>query len=139
MDIGGYGGTNFINIENQRGGMLGDSLEYWGIPTAISLLECLTVPGMPIIASGGIRSALDIARCLALGATAVGMALPFLHLTAYSDEDMLAAAQRLIYQLKSVLLLCNAVNIIELRQHPLVISGKTREWMQIRGIEPLKC
>lgn len=134
VDISGVGGTNFISIENQRGGLMGASLENWGLPTAISLAESLSVSGIEVIASGGIRSALDVARCLAFGAQAVGMALPFLHLTTYSDEEMLAATKRFIYQLKCVLLLCGARNIEELRQRPLVITGKTREWIQYRGL-----
>lgn len=135
VDVGGHGGTNFINIENQRGGVLGRELEAWGLPTAISLLECLTVDNLNVIASGGIRSALDAAKCLALGAEAVGMALPFLHLTAFNDEEMLVFTQRFIYQLKAIFLLCGARNLTELRQRPLVISGKAQEWMQIRGLK----
>lgn len=134
VDIGGYGGTNFINIENRRGGLLGQNFEYWGLPTAVALAECLTVDGLRVIASGGIRTALDAAKCLAMGSAAASMALPFLQLLDYSMEDRLAAVNQFIYQLKCVLLLCGARNINELRQRPLVISGYTREWMESRGL-----
>lgn len=134
VDVGGKGGTNFIKIENQRGDICYSGLEEWGIPTAVSLLECLSVPGLAVIASGGVRSALDIGRCLALGARAAGMALPFLKLVGLSDEEMVKATGRLLYELKCVFLLCGAKDISEMSAKPVIITGRTREWLMERGL-----
>ena len=63
FDIGGKGGTNFITIEDQRNGMFGGEFDDWGIPTASSLAEVLSLKlPITVIASGGIRSTLDAAK-----------------------------------------------------------------------------
>ncbi|MBI4214615.1 type 2 isopentenyl-diphosphate Delta-isomerase, partial [archaeon] len=71
IDVGGSGGTNWAHIEAKRAGKnLGEFKEH-GIPTAAAVLECRKV-GLPIIATGGIRSGLEIAKAIALGASACG-------------------------------------------------------------------
>ncbi len=82
VDIGGMGGTSFSAIEAHRAEMkgekmlnrLGHTFWDWGIPTPISLIEVRKELSTPIIATGGIRNGLDIAKAIALGANAVGIA-----------------------------------------------------------------
>jgi isopentenyl-diphosphate delta-isomerase len=60
----------------------------WGIPTAQAILNVRkAAPDLAVIASGGLRSGVDIAKCIALGATLGGMASPFLKAAARSQED----------------------------------------------------
>jgi len=83
IDVAGGGGTNWALIEGQRdprAGALAAAFADWGVPTATSLAEtrALVPSDFPVVASGGLRDGVDAAKCLALGATAVGMARPFL-------------------------------------------------------------
>lgn len=137
LDCGGQGGTNFIVIEDQRGGNFSGELDTWGIPTAISLMEILQLPVKQVIASGGIRSALDVTKALTLGADLVGMAAPLLK--AFVSGGLEALDQSLsgfFYRLKSVFLMCGARNLQEIRRKPLIILGETAEYLRLRGIDP---
>jgi isopentenyl-diphosphate delta-isomerase len=138
VDLGGQGGTNFIAIESQRGNPLfSPSLEAWGIPTAVSLLETvdLKLP-LGIVASGGVRTALDAAKVLAVGADLAGIAGPALRiLVQESAEALQLFFQQLLYELRCIYLMMGARNRSELRQKPVVILGKTREWLAERGID----
>ena len=81
VDVSGRGGTTWPGVEAHRGSErqreLGQALREWGIPTAASVAFARRA-GIPALASGGIRTPLDAVRALALGAEAVGLALPFL-------------------------------------------------------------
>lgn len=82
LDTGGAGGTNFPAIEQLRHPGANSELSRWGIPSALSLLEVVSVTGWQegVVASGGIRTALDIVKAQVLGANMVGMAGNLLHL-----------------------------------------------------------
>lgn len=88
IDIGGFGGSSWAVIESHRAkngnepagnrlSDLGKLFGEWGIPTAVSLHEVASCGG-PVIASGGLRTGIDIAKSLAMGASLGGMALPLL-------------------------------------------------------------
>ena len=81
VDVSGRGGTNFVDIENERRTYKDmDYLGLWGQTTVESLLESASYQqDMDILASGGVRTPLDAVKCLALGASAVGMSRPFLN------------------------------------------------------------
>ena len=83
VDVSGAGGTNWALIEGRRdprAGAVAAAFGDWGRPTADSLAGALaTSPRLPVIASGGVRNGVEAAKCLALGASAVGLARPFLH------------------------------------------------------------
>lgn len=135
VDVGGKGGTNFAVIENLRGGNRYSFLNEWGIPTSISLLEANQVDGLEIIGSGGIRSGLDIVKAIALGARAVGMAgvlLRKLHTTGV--EGTIDYIDELKGQIRLIMTAIGAKKIDDIRHVPVVITGKTREWCEVRGI-----
>jgi isopentenyl-diphosphate delta-isomerase len=89
VDVAGSGGTNWALVEGRRDARaesVAAAFADWGVPTAVALREAVaTAPGLPVIASGGLRDGVDVARCLALGAVAAGLARPFL-LAAQSDR-----------------------------------------------------
>ncbi|SHH10941.1 isopentenyl-diphosphate delta-isomerase [Thermosyntropha lipolytica DSM 11003] len=138
IDVGGMGGTNFIVIEDKRGGMFGGELDNWGIPTAQSLAEVLSL-GLPltVIASGGIRTALDAAKALAMGADLVGIAGSFLKVLLREGADVLDnVVANMVYRLKAVFLMTGADNIERIKTRPVIITGRTGEWLKLRGINP---
>ena len=138
LDTGGQGGTNFIAIERERGSeCLSSEFNYWGIPTAISLLEALSLRlPLKIIASGGIRTSLEIAKCLALGAEMVGIAGYYLRLLlTRSEEVLLEEIQRCREELRAIMLMLGAADLAALRSCPVVIVGRCQEWLRQRGID----
>lgn len=138
FDLGGKGGTNFISIERQRKSQFGWEMEDWGIPTAVCLAEALSLKlPIKIIASGGIRSALDVARALGMGADCCGMAGPFLKILLDEGEKKLdLKINEFFYQIKSIFLMTGAKNIKELQTKPIVILNQTAEWLRVRGVDP---
>lgn len=82
VDVAGSGGTNWALIEgarDRRANEVAAAFGDWGVPTATALRAAAeAVPGLPLLASGGVRDGVDVARCLALGAQAAGMARPLL-------------------------------------------------------------
>jgi len=139
VDNGGKGGTNFLRIEGQRDGMFDQCLTDWGITTAASLAEiaALKLP-VQIIASGGIRKASDLAKAIALGAELVGISGYFLKVLL--QEGITALDYKMdgfFYQCKAVFLMSGARSCKAIQSKPLVITGKTAEWLKARGIDPL--
>ena len=135
IDIEGAGGTSWAAVETYRADdrYLGEIFWDWGIPTAISTVEVTNAVDVPVISSGGIRTGLEAAKAIALGADAVGMALPFLKNSA-SQEALNTFINRFNDSLRIAMFLVGANNIEELKQSNLVIRGKTREWLNERGI-----
>lgn len=130
IDISGLGGTNFALIESYRKGMSG--FENWGIPTACSLLEVRNSVKIPIIASGGIRSGIDMAKAFALGADCCGAALPFLKAATISDKAVEEKLKELVHQLKIAMMLTRSKNISELKKAKYVLTGFVKEWKEQR-------
>jgi isopentenyl-diphosphate delta-isomerase len=144
FDVAGAGGTSFAAVETYRAIECGDRSKEelghlfwdWGIPSAISTIEVRSVSDLPIIASGGIRDGIAVAKGLALGANAVGLALPFLqHTVEKNPNELHQYIKRLIRELKTTMFLVGARTINDLKQTDLVISGKPREWLMARGID----
>lgn len=135
IDIEGAGGTSWAAVETYRAEdrYLGETFWDWGIPTAVSTAEVANTVDVPIISSGGIRSGLEAAKAIALGADAVGMALPFLK-NATSQEQLNRFISRFNDSLRIAMFLVGANSIEELKESKLVIRGKTREWLNERGI-----
>lgn len=142
IDVGGKGGTNFLAIESRRSGLnISEGLSSWGIPTAISLIEVDTeIRGKAdLIASGGVHDALNIAKALALGAKAVGIAgLPVYLLINKGRAVLEKYIEATEKELRSIMLMTGSATIRELQKTPLVITGFTAEWMQRRGLDPTR-
>lgn len=144
LDVGGLGGTSFALVERlraqlqheRRGIELGEDLAEWGIPTAVSLVGA-RVAGLPLIATGGLRSGLDAAKALALGATAVGVARPLLLAALEGDEAIDAWIARFLETLRTVVQLTGCETAGELRERPVVVAGATRAWIDDLGYGPL--
>ena len=136
VDLGGRGGTNFAKIENFR--RPHKDLAYfadWGQTTVESLLEAQQVPQLTTIATGGIRTPLDGAKALALGATVVGSAGQILHHLIKTDEA--ATAEWLLeWQngLRTIMTLLGARTVKDLTQRPLLKSPELLAYQQQRHL-----
>ena len=135
LDVGGSGGTSFALVESFRAEdqgigrfeRLGQTFADWGIPTAVSVMECAGL-GMPVIATGGVRSGLDVAKALALGADLVGIARPFLSAALDGPEAIRAYVEELLHTLRVALFLAGAGNVADLKARPHIVTGRTAEW-----------
>ena len=116
VDVSGMGGTNFARIENGRREDKSTYLENIGYTTAESL-EFATPyrDKIDIIASGGIRNPLDVVKCLALGAKAVGVSKTFLEILVNDGKEaLIEEIEKWKKELKFLMILMNAKNIDEL-------------------------
>lgn len=135
-DVGGSGGTDFARIENKRrAGADFDFLAGWGQSTPCCLLDAAPLRGIDIIASGGVRSALDTARALALGACATGVAGAFLTILLDRGLDALIAAIRgWLDQLTSIMTVLGTPTPQALTRTDLVITGEVADFCRAMGI-----
>ena len=139
IDIEGAGGTSWAAVETYRADdrYLGETFWDWGIPTAISTVEVTSSVDVPVISSGGIRNGLEAAKAIALGADAVGMALPFLK-ESVSVEDIIEYINKFNESLRIAMFLVGANNIEELKNSNLIIKGETKQWLEDRGFNTTK-
>ena len=140
IDIGGYGGSSWALIESHRSGCitgtedhqlkgLGEQFGNWGLPTAVSLYEVQRCEG-PVIASGGIRTGIDITKALVLGADLAGMALPLLK-PACEGPDALRETIRTIHkELRISMFLTGKTRISELSKARRYVTGQTRDMIR---------
>jgi isopentenyl-diphosphate Delta-isomerase len=117
VDTAGVGGTSWARIEAERAGDLdlGEVFAGWGIPTPISIQEVRSVGGLTVIASGGLRNGIDVAKALALGADLAGMAYPFLQAATESPERVADRVQRIVLELKICMFCLGVKTVPELR------------------------
>ena len=134
IDVEGAGGTSWAAVETYRSDdkFYGETFWDWGIPTAVSTVEVASSVDVPVISSGGIRTGLEAAKAIALGADAVGMALPFLK-NSISIEQITSYISKLEESLRIAMFLVGAKNIDELKNSNLIIKGETRQWLNDRG------
>jgi isopentenyl-diphosphate delta-isomerase len=136
IDVSGAGGTSWVRIEALRapaGAGLGELYRDWGIPTAASLLQVRGL-GLQVIASGGVRSGLDAARAVALGATLAGVALPvYQAYRAGGIDGARAFVQELVAALRMAMLLTGARTLAELRRRPVVLGPALGRWQAQAG------
>jgi isopentenyl-diphosphate delta-isomerase len=142
IDVGGAGGSSMAAMEAARSESRGDErmlrigqlYRDWGIPTPIAVVEAATAH-LPLIATGGVRSGLDIARALSLGASLVGMGFPFLKAASESYEKVCELLETVIAELKVAMQLSGAASVAQLSEVDVVVTGETRAWLQQRGFE----
>ncbi|WP_373539160.1 type 2 isopentenyl-diphosphate Delta-isomerase [Chamaesiphon sp.] len=121
IDVAGAGGTSWAKVESERAQTalqrrLGTTFADWGIPTT----QCITSireisPTIPLIASGGIRNGLDIAKAIALGADVAGLALPFLQAADISSTAVAELVEILQAEIQTVLFCTGSANLSALR------------------------
>jgi len=144
IDVAGAGGTSWAAVEYYRAKArqdvfnqkLGETFWDWGIPTAVSLVEAVQSVNVPVIASGGIRNGIDAAKALALGASLASATYPFLQPATKSSEDVKKALRLLVGEVRNAMFLVGADSLKELQKVPLVLTGKTAEWLRARGFQP---
>jgi len=151
IDVGGLGGTSLAVAEIHRAKAEGDELgEHlgklfgwdWGIPTVESIVECSALPfSIPIIATGGIRTGIDVAKSMALGAELCSAALPFLKpaLKNANADKVIEKIKEMGEELKVAMFLTGCKTIAELKEAEVIVTGKTKEIAEQRGfIESVK-
>jgi isopentenyl-diphosphate delta-isomerase len=126
IDVAGAGGTSWAAVESRRAPttelrMLAEQFWNWGIPTVESLAAVRqAAPDLPLIASGGIRQGLDVAKAIALGASLGGLASPLLKLANISVEETVTGIQSLCAQLRVAMFAIGALNLATLRDTPFL-------------------
>jgi isopentenyl-diphosphate delta-isomerase len=117
IDTAGVGGTSWARIEGARAGDLdlGEVFAGWGIPTPRSIQEVRSAGGLTVIASGGIRNGIDVAKAIALGADLAGMAFPFLQAATESPQKVVEKVQRIVQELKICMFCLGVKTLAELR------------------------
>ena len=138
VDVSGRGGTNFVDIENERRTYKDmDYLGLWGQTTVESLLESASYQqDMDILASGGVRTPLDAVKCLALGASAVGMSRPFLNqVENYGITETLNYTEQFTDHMKKIMTMLDVKTIKDLKQTQMVFSPKLQSWIEQRGLD----
>ncbi|MCA9882621.1 MAG: type 2 isopentenyl-diphosphate Delta-isomerase [Anaerolineaceae bacterium] len=129
IDVAGAGGTSWSEVEFYRAqtqfhANVARSFADWGIPTADAILYAKAgAPNLPVIASGGIRNGIDIAKSIALGATVGGMAGPFLKAADISSEAVDHLVQELAAQIRISMLCTGSATIADLQQAELIKSS----------------
>jgi len=143
VDVSGAGGTSWAAVEYYRAKKLGNSFQRelgdvlwdWGIPTAISIVEVTQTVRIPVIASGGIRDGLNVAKALVLGASLTSLSRPLLQAAVKGLEETKNVLSLLTEELRNVMFLVGADSVEALRDVSLVITARTAEWLRVRGFD----
>ncbi len=145
FDVAGLGGTNWIKVEVLRSRVrhgaplkpAGGLDDRWGNPTAIAVVEArIAAPRAFIIGGGGVRNGLDVVKAIALGADIAGIALPALRtLVNNGYESLKKLISSMIYQVKVAVFLTGGRSVRDLWKAPLVMHGRLREELELRGVD----
>jgi isopentenyl-diphosphate delta-isomerase len=126
IDVAGAGGTSWSQVEmhrakNEHRRKLAEAFSSWGIPTVEVINNVIEVaPSMTIIASGGLRSGVDIAKCIALGASLGGLANPFLKAASISGDEVINLINLIREEITICMFATGSKSIDQLRQNKLV-------------------
>ncbi len=138
LDVSGAGGTSWVGVETLRAEgrarRLGEALWDWGVPTGASVALCAPMGFETVIATGGIKTGSDVARAIALGASACGIARPTLQaLRAGGREGAEAFLDEVEHELRALMLLTGSRDVDALRKAPRVIVGELERWVAALG------
>jgi isopentenyl-diphosphate Delta-isomerase len=121
VDVAGAGGTSWSEVERHRmsdpiRARVAASFAGWGIPTTDALIRARSAaPSGVLIASGGVRNGIDIAKALALGADSVGMAGPLVRAAAAGDEALDDTVTVILEELRLAMFCVGAARVVDLR------------------------
>ena len=128
IDVAGAGGTSWAKVESERAEnnlqkRLGKTFADWGIPTA----ECIVqnrqkYPHLPLIASGGLRNGMEVAKAIALGADLAGLAFPFLQAASESQAAIDELIELLLAEIRTVLFCTGNSNLTDLKRSPSLMK-----------------
>ncbi len=126
FDASGLGGTSWARIEGARAGTpeLAERFAGWGIPTPESIVALRALPGVTVIGSGGVRSGVDAAVAIALGADLVGIAGPLLEAAVASRERVVELLETTRRELRIAMFCTGAASIAALRSVPVVCDRR---------------
>ncbi len=132
INVAGSGGTSWAGIEKIRAdqhneyikSQLGELFWDWGIPTALSILLVSRSVKIPIIASGGLRNGLEIAKCMILGSNLCAMAFPFLKRAAQSEEELEKFTRLILSEIRSTMFLLGTKDIESLKNTRYILIDK---------------
>lgn len=122
IDVSGAGGTSWSEVERHRsstalGRRISGTFAGWGLPTADSLrLARVGAPGLPLIASGGLRDGIDAAKAIALGADLAGFAAPLLKAAAESEAAAHGLLTAIVEELRVGMFCCGAGDLAALKR-----------------------
>ncbi|HEX6819472.1 MAG TPA: type 2 isopentenyl-diphosphate Delta-isomerase [Ktedonobacterales bacterium] len=142
IDVGGAGGSSMAALEGLRARSRGQEravaisrvFRDWGIATPVALVEAREgALGLPLLATGGVRSGLDVARALALGATLVGMGFPFLQAASRGLDALHEFVEGVLAELRVAMQLTGSASVADLQQTSVLVTGASREWLELRG------
>jgi isopentenyl-diphosphate delta-isomerase len=139
IDVGGLGGTSFSAVEMYRGSeskdkirtSLGQTFWDWGIPTPVTIHE--STVGLPLISTGGMRSGLDAAKALCIGASAAGFAGRLLKAGLESKKAVLDELGIIIEEFRCAMFLIGAGSVKDLNKRRVLITGEVREILLALG------
>jgi isopentenyl-diphosphate delta-isomerase len=129
IDVAGAGGTSWSQVEMYRADTearrrVAATFRDWGIPTAESIqMVRRGAPHLPIIASGGLRNGLEVAKTIALGAQLAGMAGPFLKAAVVSTEAVLETIEVTVSELRTAMFCVDAPSLDKLRDTPYLMRN----------------
>ena len=134
VETAGAGGTSWVGVETLRASgaqaEMGEILWDWGIPTAVSTVWCANA-GLDVVAGGGIRTGLDVARALGLGAKMAGIAAPLVsRLIVEETAEVETYLRGIINTLRAVMLLVGVTTPVDLMNVPKVIGPDLQAYIQ---------
>ncbi len=137
INVSGAGGTSWAGVEairaaekrNSSKASLGALFWDWGIPTAAALIEVRDAVSVPVIASGGLRNGLEVAKCLSLGADLCGMARPMLESATRGRRALEEFAEQTLLELRTSMFVSGARTPAELREVRKIITPPLTYWV----------
>jgi isopentenyl-diphosphate delta-isomerase len=143
IDIGGSGGTSFAAVEYYRANRvrngsqksLSEAFWDWGIPTAASLVETTKSVRIPVIASGGVRDGIDVAKALSLNASLASVSQPILEASVNGAEEIERRLSLFMQELRDAMFCVGADGTEDLTKVPVVLTGRTAAWLRLRGFD----